>query len=418
MLSYAAIVNAPQTLTPVIQQLGLNMTPNQLASQVAATSDLGTVILTVSVTGPDPQFVKSVANAVANQFTLTVSSIEIPNLGTSGSPVKATVVKYADAPATPISPKKANNYLGGLVAGLAFSLLIIYLLQYFDDTVKSIDELGSFRVLGSVQKEQPKKRTRSRSKSKSLFGNQVELETKSEFHEIALKIKLTDNEQIIGVSPAWSKNKHHSFAFELAKTFASNGFSAVFVDAVFRQREPNNLDYRGEEFEFGLLNLLEPSLLPVDWNSIQYKVINTQTANLAILPHGKLFLESDFNSKLPTRVSQVLDNLRLEATLETLANHFDYVIVDCDSYLGGIDASVTLRYCDGAILLYQYGQTRESQISRIESSIGDLKISMIGSILLEVPKQLSSPEQYSSTNKGKSRIPVPLKRFAERISQS
>src|SRR5262249_23769082 len=52
--SYTFLVDSPQVLRPVIEQLGLNVPLQQLREQVTATNPVNTVLLNVRVTGTDP----------------------------------------------------------------------------------------------------------------------------------------------------------------------------------------------------------------------------------------------------------------------------------------------------------------------------------------------------------------------------
>ena len=53
--SYAQIVNSPLTLEPVIQELGLKTTPEELSKAIVASAPLDTVLIKLTVTDIDPQ---------------------------------------------------------------------------------------------------------------------------------------------------------------------------------------------------------------------------------------------------------------------------------------------------------------------------------------------------------------------------
>jgi len=382
MLSYAQIITTPLTLDPVIRQLGLNMTSNELSGSITAVSPLGTVLLYVTVTGGDPEFVKSVANAVANQFTITINAIETANLGTASPPVKATIAKYATAPTNPISPKKINNILAGLVGGLSVALLVIIVTRYFDDSLDVSADISPIKLLGSITLNNNPRRRR-KEETKIPWLKDLQLANSSEIDEIALRIKKGDNEQIIGISPVSRLANQSTFAFDLAKAFSEDGFSTVLVDAVFRGNESQRLFV--EDGEAGLLDLLEPAFNQVSWNSLSFRIIETPLPNLSFLPHGKFTDELFDAAKIPARINNVLDNQRLEAILEELGNRFDYVIVSCDEFVGGVDAAVVLHYCDGAILLIEHDKTLARDLSKVVFTVEELKIPLIGATFTGVP---------------------------------
>jgi len=397
MLSYAQIISTPLTLDPVIKQLGLSMTSNELSGSITAVSPLGTVLLYVTVTGNDPEFVKSVANAVANQFIITVNTIETANLGTAGPPVKATIARYANAPTNPISPKRLNNILAGLVGGLSVALLIIFVTRYFDDSLDVSADISPVKLLGSITlNSKPRQRERKKFKH-PWIEEKLKLATNSEIDEIALRITKGDNEQIIGISPVSRLANESTFAFDLAKAFSEDGFSTLLVDAVFRGNTSERMYL--EHSEFGLLDLLEPSFKQVNWNSLSYRIFQTPLPNLSFLPHGN-FTEDHYGAaKIPARINNVLDNQRLEAVLEELGNRFDYVIVSCDEFVGGVDASVVLHYCDGAILLIEHGRTLSRDLGKVVYTVDELEIPLIGATFIGVPPR--TPAVMFNRNKSK-----------------
>ena len=85
--SYAQIINSPKTLEPVIQRLDLKMDATTLSSMVTASAPLDTVLISLTVTDTDPQRAAKIANAVADQFGITVGDLELHGIGVD-SPVK------------------------------------------------------------------------------------------------------------------------------------------------------------------------------------------------------------------------------------------------------------------------------------------------------------------------------------------
>ena len=92
--SYAQIVNSPKTLEPVIKRLDLNMDATTLSSMITASAPLDTVLISLTVTDTDPQRASDIANAVADQFGVTVGDLELHGIGVD-SPVKVSTVKDA-----------------------------------------------------------------------------------------------------------------------------------------------------------------------------------------------------------------------------------------------------------------------------------------------------------------------------------
>ncbi|HEY5032347.1 MAG TPA: Wzz/FepE/Etk N-terminal domain-containing protein, partial [Actinomycetes bacterium] len=75
VISYAQIVNTPAVLAPVIAQLHLNMTTDELATRVSASAPLDTVLINVAVDDPSPSQARDIVNAVSQEFAGQVTSL-------------------------------------------------------------------------------------------------------------------------------------------------------------------------------------------------------------------------------------------------------------------------------------------------------------------------------------------------------
>ena len=90
MKSYAEVATSPLVLGPVITELNLGKTPDQLATMTKVTVPLNTVILEIAVTDSTPARAAQIANAVGEQFTAVVGDL-VPTQGNESEPVRATV---------------------------------------------------------------------------------------------------------------------------------------------------------------------------------------------------------------------------------------------------------------------------------------------------------------------------------------
>jgi len=106
--SYADVVTSPSVAEAVITSLGLTDSPQELASRIAVTNPLDTVLLDISVRDGDPVRAAAIANAVAREFPKFVALLETP-AGRVASPVKVSVTQEAAVPDAPVSPRLPLN---------------------------------------------------------------------------------------------------------------------------------------------------------------------------------------------------------------------------------------------------------------------------------------------------------------------
>jgi len=161
--SYADIVDTPLVTDPVVKQLNLGISSEELARKISASNPLDTLLLNISVTDNDPEQAAKMANAVAAQFSTVVRQLETPDTSTQapGTPpqalVKATVVKPANVPTVPVSPRPKINLALGLLVGLALGIGLAVLRESLDTSIKSVEDLQNVMntpVLGIIPEDQ------------------------------------------------------------------------------------------------------------------------------------------------------------------------------------------------------------------------------------------------------------------------
>ncbi len=129
MGSYADLVTSPLVLGPVIEKVGLDETPEELADRVEATSSEETVLIDITVTDPRPETASTIADEIAISLGDGVLELERPE-GTAQDAVQVTTVRPAPVPEDASAPNSAFLVaIGGalgLSAGVALSVLVAY----------------------------------------------------------------------------------------------------------------------------------------------------------------------------------------------------------------------------------------------------------------------------------------------------
>ena len=131
--TYIVILKSRATLNDVIKEAGLSYKYEELYDMIDASAVNETEIFKVTVTSPDQEEAKLIANTIANTLPDKVSSI------IDGSSVR--VVDYAVKPFAKSSPSLTKNTGIGFVIGLVLMTLIVVLLDLFDDVIRNEDYL-------------------------------------------------------------------------------------------------------------------------------------------------------------------------------------------------------------------------------------------------------------------------------------
>ena len=143
--SYRVLCTTDRILEQVIGKLGLKMTPKALSGKIAVTAQSETEIIKISVTDTDPKKAKNIANTVVDVFKQ-----EIPEIMKMDN---VQILDYAKLPTAPVSPNKSMNISLGVIIGFIFGFGVSLLKDYFDNTIKSVDQLEAIYeapVIGSI----------------------------------------------------------------------------------------------------------------------------------------------------------------------------------------------------------------------------------------------------------------------------
>ena len=148
MGTYAQIITTTNSIGNALEEIGMNNSINNINSiikNLKVEQSKDTQILTITYTSTDKAEVVPVLNAVTNIF-ISQSKKLIPN-------GKVNIIETPAQPQKPISPNKTLNIIIGFIIGLILSVGIILILDYFDNTVKSTDELEKlldYPVIGAI----------------------------------------------------------------------------------------------------------------------------------------------------------------------------------------------------------------------------------------------------------------------------
>jgi capsular polysaccharide biosynthesis protein len=136
---YAEIIKSRSVTSAVINQLTLNdLTPEKFARNIEVQSKNDTDIIEIKVKDKDPQRAKIIVETMTEVFQQKIYSLyENRNV---------KIIDTAEVPMEPDSPNIAINVVLAAFLGLAMAVIIIFLIEFLDDTIKTSEEAE--KVLG------------------------------------------------------------------------------------------------------------------------------------------------------------------------------------------------------------------------------------------------------------------------------
>ena len=131
--TYSEIIKSRKVLNPVINNLNLKYSYNELKSKVSVTSVTNTEIIKVSVSDKNPKKAKEIANEIGNVFSEKIQKIY--NLNNVSIVDKAIIAK------TPYNINYVKDNIIYVAIGLVLSIGLVFIKFYFDTTIKTSEEI-------------------------------------------------------------------------------------------------------------------------------------------------------------------------------------------------------------------------------------------------------------------------------------
>lgn len=157
METFIELMKTPDFIDDVIKNQGLNISAGEVLGGLSITQS--NQFLQVTYTSSDSAKVKPVIDAVVNEF-VEYSQRLVPN-------GNVQVVQKAKIPMVPNNLNYKKNTILGLIIGIITSLGIIFIMDLFDNTIKSSSELENLLkipVVGQIPKTDIKKELNLRDK--------------------------------------------------------------------------------------------------------------------------------------------------------------------------------------------------------------------------------------------------------------
>ena len=133
--NYRVIMKSHSILNQVINNLELNTTAEQLKKQVNVTTEDDTEIIRISVNSENADSAKDIANEIARVFSNDVAKYySIKNVA---------IVDYAEKANSPYNISLLKTTVLALLVGIVLASAAIFIMFYFDTTIKSTEEIES-----------------------------------------------------------------------------------------------------------------------------------------------------------------------------------------------------------------------------------------------------------------------------------
>ncbi|MDQ1609415.1 MAG: tyrosine-protein kinase [Microbacteriaceae bacterium] len=386
MLSFAQLAESPLVLAPVIENLNLDLTPQQLADSVTVSTPQNTVVLDVAASHTDAREAALISNAIAASLSRNVELIA-PKGATGASTVSVRVIQPAVVPTDQSSPNVRLNIIAGLLLGLIVGALIVVLREVLDTRVHSAGIatlLTGAPLLGSIERE--RKKTKGLVMVSDPLSNVAESyrQLRSNLAYVAIESE-TLGVVITSSIPGEGKSM---IATNLALALSEGDQRVLLIDADLRR--PTIASYTGLEGEVGLTTVLvgraryEDVVQP--WGS----------TGLHVLPSGAI----------PPNPSELLSSRVMSDLVTRLKARYDVVVIDTPPMTAVADAAILARLVDGALIVADRTRVHRPQLVQTTDSLAKSGVRVLGVVFNRVAPNKDHPLYYYQAE-AKKEAPLP-----------
>jgi polysaccharide biosynthesis transport protein len=315
-------------------------------------------------------------------YIMMTKKLEETKIQEAGQRKNVRVIDEAIEPLSPTKPKKKLNLVLGLVLGLGLGIGITFLREYFDNTIKTHEDLEKlgYNVLANIpQIEMSKVEEKLEAKLSKLGpieGKRIEarlithLDPKSPVSEAYRTLrtnlqfsKIDKTVRTMLVTSSGPKEGKSTTSANLAIAMAQSGKRVVLIDGDLRRPVVHSIF--GLEKEDGITNYL------MDDISYDKMIKKSIMDNLFIIPSGVL----------PPNPSELISSQKMEDLIERLKGDFDLVVFDTPPVIAVTDAAILSTKVDGVLLVVKSGQTNYDAVVRAKSLMENVDARMLGALL-------------------------------------
>ncbi len=339
-------------------------------------------------------------NILNEQYSFMRQKLEEAKLNVAIQVGNAQFVDSARKPKIPISPDHKKNILSGLGLGLGLGILLTLLIEFLDNTLKTVDDLEKYNltILGIIpsiggEKKRKKKSSIFKKNPLSPFSASsgavrrrliTKEDPKSPVSEAYRSLRTSmlysttkKNIKSILVSSAGPGEGKTTTVANLAITYANLGKKTLLVDTDLRRpvvhkvfdidREPGITTYLSNGVD--------------DYRSL---IRNSEIDNLSIITAGII----------PPNPSELLGSPRMAGLVKKLEKDWDMILFDSPPMVAVTDATMISKEIDQIVLIVKVGQTDKKAFRHTISNLNNIEAPLGGIIMNAVTHKSSYGSYY------------------------
>ena len=371
--TYSKIIKSKLVLEQVISETGVTYTAEELSENVNVEAYENTEMLKISVTDQDPELAANIANSIAQVFSGEIAKIyQINNI---------SVVDVAVTPEEVSNNTLKRDLLIALFISIFGTIGVVFVVYYFDDTVKLTDDLEEeigMPVVAKVfksdigSKNNRKVELLAQKYPKSVVSESIKtLRTNLQFSSVDEDIKT-----ILITSSIPGEGKSFISA-NLAISFAQTDKRVLIVDCDMRKGRQHRI--------FKLSNSKGLSNLLID-DMTNYKdyINKTSVPGVHVITRGTV----------PPNPSELLNSKKNADLLRVLKAKYDVIIYDGVPCNGLPDSIIMSKLVDKVLIVSSDSMTPKSVLESTKKQLESVNAPIAGDVLNNVNRKNSTYGKY------------------------
>ena len=319
-------------------------------------------------------------NILESGYSLMMSKLQESEITAESQIGSAKVIDYAVPNYAKIKPNIYKDLFIALVLGVIASFSIATLVEYFNNSIKTVEDLESkglsvLSVIPSIKTNKSSSFFKIKNKFKKVSNSAIERrliaseDPKSPISESYRTLRTSimysnakDTKTIMVSSPGPGEGKTTTIA-NLAITYANLNKKVLLIDTDLRKPVIDKIF--NVKKEPGLTNYL------VEDTNIKDVIKKTNINNLFILPAGVI----------PPNPSELIDSDEMKELVEVLKQSFDMVLFDTPPIIAVTDALIISKYMDKFVLVCRSAVTQKDALNSILKRLENIDTKLDGCVL-------------------------------------
>ena len=361
--TYGSIAKSANVLSKVIENLGLDISVQNLQKNLTVAEIKNTQFLKITVENSNPETAMKIANEISTVFVEQIKTIyNIQNIN---------IIDTAEISNTPCNINHIKDMAIALMAGIFASGVLILILYILDDTIKSEKDIPvnlKLETIGTIP-------------NTNKTNNELIIETDPKSYIVeCLKTTRTN------ILYASNINKKKAILFTSArekegKSFIVNNIAVAFAQAnkkvLIVDTNLRNSKGRSQIFENQTGEGLSDFIKEITENKLENLekakkyIKETKIPNLHILESGTI----------PPNPSELLSSTNMRNLLELLKSMYDLVLLDGTPSMIVSDSIALSTMVDSTILIAENKVSKINELKKTKRQIQDVGGKIMGVIL-------------------------------------